>query len=154
MPEIPEPCMDSGPIGILVIDDEPVDIAVIRTCLESAGYTVLVGADYDEGLATIEAHQDRIDLLITDVSLPGKTGLELAKECLTKKPDLKILLISGWAGAEFLDFVGIPKDDPHFLSKPFRSSALIDRVREILHSTDQIAWLAANTNKAASGQGS
>ncbi|MBV9507614.1 MAG: response regulator [Acidobacteriia bacterium] len=146
--------MAEGSIGILAIDDEPVDIAVIRTCLESAGYTVLVGANYDEGIVALEAHPNRIDLLITDVSLPGKTGLELAKECLRRKPDLKILLISGWAGAEFLEFVGIPKEDPHFLSKPFRSSELIDRVREILQSTDQIAWLAANTNKAASGQGS
>ena len=129
--------MTDNRTGILLVDDELVDIIVVQQSLERVGHTVFVGADYDEGLATFTAHISEIDLLITDISLPGKTGVELAKVCLQQKPALRILFISGWVGAEFLQYAGIPKCDLHFLPKPFRSSALTARVERILASNEQ-----------------
>ena len=127
--------------GVLVIDDEITDIIVVQKSLERVGYRVWAGSDYDEGLEIFGSHVAQIDLLITDVSLPGKTGIELARACLRLKPDLKILFISGWTGAEFLDYVGIPKSDLHFLPKPFRSSTIVSRAAAVLASPMPIPWL-------------
>jgi FixJ family two-component response regulator len=69
-----------------------------------------------------------IGLLIADISLPGKTGIEVAMACLSLKPSLRVLFMSGWVGAEWLNYVGIPKGDPYFLPKSFRSSTLVRRV--------------------------
>ena len=143
--------MSENRAHILVVDDEPLDLTVVQRSLESCGYAVFLGSNYDEGLAAFEAHANEIDLLITDISLPGKTGLELARVCLRKNPALKILLISGWVGSEFLEYVGIAKSDPHFLPKPFRSSKLLDRVQRILESTDQTIWLDIDNDKTSSG---
>jgi two-component system, cell cycle sensor histidine kinase and response regulator CckA len=127
--------------GVLVVDDEAVDVIVVQKSLERAGYRVWSGSDYAQGLEVFQLHADEIDILIADVSLPDRTGIELAKACLRLKRALKILFISGWTGAEFLDYVGVSKEDLHFLPKPFRSSKLVSRVAEVLASTDPIPWL-------------
>jgi hypothetical protein len=66
------------------------------------------------------------------------------------KPSLRVLFMSGWVGAEVLEYVGIPKGEPYFLPKPSRSSTLVDCVRRALGSTDQIAWLG-NDGKLRTG---
>jgi two-component system, cell cycle sensor histidine kinase and response regulator CckA len=127
-------------IAVLVVDVEPIDIRVVETCLRSAGYSIFTAACYDAALTTFETHMNEIDLLLADISLPGKTGIELAISCLSRKPTLRVLFMSGW-GTEFLDYVDIPKDDPHFLAKPFRASTLRNRVCQVLDSTDPVVWL-------------
>jgi len=133
------------------VDDEPVDIAVMQRSLERAGYDILVASNYDEALAQLTAHGSEIKMLITDISLPGRTGLDIARACLQQQPELKVLFVSGWTGAEFLDYVGIRKEDLHFLPRPFRSSQLISRVRKVADSTEQISWLDTDSDKAALG---
>jgi DNA-binding response OmpR family regulator len=86
-------------------------------------------------------HSETIDLLISDISLPYRNGVELAKALLKEKPGLKVLLISGWVGAEIMQVHGIPSADRHFLPKPFTASALLTRVREILANGDAWEWL-------------
>jgi len=135
---------------VLVVDDEAAVIVLVQRSLERAGYTVFVGSDYDTAMVMFDAHASKIDLLLTNISLPGKTGIEIARDCLRKKPGLKALLMSGWVGAEFLDYVGIPKGDPHFLPKPFRRSTLLDRVRQVLASADQNLWFEIGNGKANS----
>jgi CheY-like chemotaxis protein len=135
--------------GVLVVDDEPADIIVVQKSLERAGYRVWAGSNYAEGLAVFTSHADEIDLLIADVSLPDNTGIELAKACLRRKRTVKILFISGWTGAEFLDYVGIPKSDLHFLPKPFRSSTIVSRVAAVLASGVPIPWLGSHGTASA-----
>ena len=90
--------------GILLVDDESVDLYVMQRSLEKAGYRVFAAEHAEQALAELLAHASEIDMLVTDISLPGKTGLELARDCLRVSPELKILFVSGWTGAEFLDY--------------------------------------------------
>ena len=137
--------------GILLVDDESVDVVVMQRILEKVGYVVFAGMNHEDALALLMAHLTKISLLLTDVSLPGKTGLDIASDCLRYKPELKILLVSGWTGAEFLKYAGIPRDDLHFLAKPFRASQLLSRVRTILGTTEQIGWLNTKRGKVIAG---
>jgi CheY-like chemotaxis protein len=127
--------------AILLVDDEAVDLTVMQRSLEKAGYTVFPAAHPDDAITVFHMHEDEIGLVISDVSLPGKTGLELAQVCLHQKPTLKVLFVSGWTGAEFLEYAGVPRGDLHFLPKPFRASEFVSRVRKVLQSDDKIAWL-------------
>jgi CheY-like chemotaxis protein len=138
-------------VTILVVDDESLNIEVVKTCLKAAGYFILTAESYDEAVAGFDANIDEIGLLIADISLPGKTGIDLTVYCLSRNPNLKVLLMSGWIAAEFLENIGIPGGDPHFLPKPFRSSTLVNQVRRVLESTDQIRWLEQVTRMRIGG---
>src|SRR5215469_6769273 len=126
---------------VLLVDDEEVDRRVITQILEGAGLIVSATESYAEATRIFERQLDQIDLLISDISLPHGNGVELAKTFLKKKPTLKILLISGWVGAEIMQHHGIPPADRHFLPKPFTSAVLLERVREIFQTDDAWEWL-------------
>jgi DNA-binding response OmpR family regulator len=127
--------------GVLVVDDEPADLIVVQKSLERAGYRVWTAAACGEGVEVFRAHAEEIDLLVADVSLPDQTGIELAKACVRLKRRLRVLFISGWTGAEFLEYVGIPKEDLHFLPKPFRAQKIVSRVAAVLASPEPVDWL-------------
>src|SRR5262249_10517392 len=105
--------------NVLVIDDERIDLDAMRRILESQGFRVWTGGNYDDARQVFNEHAEEIDLLIVDVSLPGRSGVEVALDLLKSKPDLKILFVSGYVGAEVIRFYGVPATDPHFLRKPF-----------------------------------
>ena len=71
---------------ILLIDDETSQRAFMRRVLEDAGYNVLEGADYDEALVMHDQHRGKIDVLLTDISLPTRNGYELAKTLIRRIP--------------------------------------------------------------------
>ena len=64
-----------------------------------------------------------------DVALPGKNGYELARTLLDTEPNLKVVFMSGHAGAELSRFYGMPVTDVHFLVKPFQAVDLLQRVK-------------------------
>jgi two-component system, cell cycle sensor histidine kinase and response regulator CckA len=66
--------------------------------------------------------------LLTDVSLPGSSGCDLAIALRKEDPGLRVLLTSGYTGAELLKFYGMQTTDLHFLQKPFRPADLLERV--------------------------
>lgn len=115
---------------ILVVDDNPGGRALAREILASAGYTVLEAGTADEAVATIRSGQP-IQLVITDVVLPGVRGTTLAKELSQRQPPVKILLISGYLDAsesgDATEFQNLP-----FLKKPFTSKTLKETVRSLL----------------------
>jgi two-component system sensor histidine kinase EvgS len=125
----------------LVVDDEPLDVQFQRDVLESAGLVVLDAENYDTALAVFEGHKDEIDLLLVDVSLPGKNGVELAKELLRRKPALRLLFVSGHVGSEVIRFYGMKTTDQHFLQKPFSDKILLARVEEVLRSPEPLPWV-------------
>ena len=140
---------------ILVVDDEKLDTEFMRRVLEGAAFDVLTAEDYATGVETFRTRKDEIGMALLDVSLATRNGVELAKELLTLKPDLKVLFVSGHVGAEVIRFYGLAASDRHFLRKPFREAELLARVREILKSDDPLQWLSpkadANNSKAANG---
>jgi DNA-binding response OmpR family regulator len=73
-----------------------------------------------------------LDLLVADVSLPGPNGCELAARILETQPDMQVLFISGYTGAEACRAYGIQSSDAHFLGKPFDPATLLARVDELL----------------------
>lgn len=102
----------------------------MRSVLEDAGYNVLEGADYDEALVIHNQYRGKIDLILTDISLPGRNGYALVKAMLDIEPDISAIFISGPAGAEACRFHGMATTDMHFLEKPFQASDLLRRVRQ------------------------
>jgi two-component system cell cycle sensor histidine kinase/response regulator CckA len=138
---------DSG--VILVVDDEPLDVDLIRRVLAGGGFQVLDADSYDSALRVFDEAHSAIDLVLVDVSLPGKNGVELAKELVKRKPSLRILFVSGHVGFEVVRFYGMRTSDRHFLQKPFRSEVLLARVRETLQSSELLPW--AETEPAEEG---
>jgi DNA-binding NtrC family response regulator len=119
---------------ILLIDDEASQRTFMRRILEDAGYKVLEGGDYHEALDIHNLNQGRIDVLLTDISLPGRNGYELGKALLGMNPGLQVIFISGPAGAEMCRFYGMAITDVHFLEKPFDAASLLERVRRVLEA--------------------
>src|ERR1035438_3583488 len=117
---------------ILLIDDEASQRRLMSRVLEDAGYNVLEGADYDEALVIHNQYRGKIDVLITDISLPGSNGYQLARALLDMQPGLSVIFISGLAGSELCRYYGMATTDVHFLEKPFNGTGLLRRVRQVL----------------------
>jgi PAS domain S-box-containing protein len=123
----------AGPRSILVAEDEPAVLTLIRRVLSGAGYTVLSAATGDEALAIVGAHSRDIDLLVSDAVMPGMAGVELARQLRIDRPGLPILFVSGWAGEAFeRDWRGERGVD--LLLKPFEVAELLERVGRLLES--------------------
>jgi two-component system, cell cycle sensor histidine kinase and response regulator CckA len=116
---------------ILLVEDEDTLRKLIQLVLRNAGYTVLAAGRGDEALALSERFAPRIHLLVSDLVLPESDGQNLARRLLEKRPDLKVLFISGHP----LDFVPI---EPRFqfLQKPFAPARLLEIVKKILSTTE------------------
>lgn len=117
---------------ILVVDDELSDLEVMCSCLRREGYTVLPASGYLSGINTFAMHLGDIDLLVTAVALPERNGCEMAKRLLAIKPELKVLFVSGPAGAETCRFYGMLGQGLHFLEKPLKGDEFIRIVRLIM----------------------
>ncbi len=121
----------TGTETILVAEDEQIVRVLIRKVLEQAGYTVLLGGGGPEALQLSERHTGTIHLLVTDVVMPGMNGPELARRVLDRRPDTKVLFLSGYADAA-VERHGVLAPGTAFMQKPFSPSALASRVREVL----------------------
>ena len=117
-------------VVLLVEDEEAVRMFGART-LSALGYTVLQAANGTEALALVAAHADPIDLLVTDVTMPGMQGHQLAAALRSDRPDLPVLYVSGFTET-LVGRPGVPGDGSGFLAKPFAGDALGRAVREAL----------------------
>jgi CheY-like chemotaxis protein len=119
---------------ILVIDDETSQRIFLRRALEEAGYNVLEGANCDEASVIHGQHRGKIDVVLTDISLPGRNGYELVKSLLVIDPGLRAIFMSGLAGSEVCRFYGMSTTDVHFMEKPFNAARLLQRIRSVLET--------------------
>ncbi len=120
-----------GTETILLVEDEEAVRTMTRRMLERAGYTVL---DADRGsvaLNLVAASTGRIDLLITDVVMPGMGGRELVEHISRSWPNLKVLYLSGYTDDAVVRH-GVLQADVAFLQKPFTMAALTGKVRAVL----------------------
>ena len=100
------PLLDALPRGsetILLVEDEVALRELTRSVLEESGYNVLEASSVEDALAIASRSQAVIDLLLTDVIMPGMSGGELAKQLLTTRPSLRVLFMSGYADETILD---------------------------------------------------
>lgn len=147
------PRVDAGPVGttvpgefvaggtpaahdvrgrtILLVEDDPAVRQVTRRVLAGAGYAVLTAADAVAARALFEQHGDDITLLLTDVMMPGDTGLALASQLRRRRPDLPVLFMSGYSDGELPALDGASAAG-EFLPKPFAPGRLLERLDVLL----------------------
>ncbi len=120
-----------GSETILLVEDDDAVRELAREVLESRGYKVLEARHGREAIQTAERHQGRIDLLVTDVVMPRMRGTELAGELLSRRPEVKVLYMSGYTG-DRLGPGDLAGEASGFLQKPFAPDTLSRKVRELL----------------------
>jgi two-component system cell cycle sensor histidine kinase/response regulator CckA len=122
--------MRTGPATVLIAEDEGVLRQVASRTLAARGYTVLQAASGEEALELAAAHDGRIDLLFSDVVMPGLRGPGLAAALLRTRPDMRVLLTSGYA-EDVVGRRGIASPGG-FLAKPYTPSMLAAAVADLL----------------------
>jgi PAS domain S-box-containing protein len=133
------PARGSG--TLLVVEDEDEVRAVLTETLESAGYTVLQAASADQAVDRCASHAGPIDLLLTDVVMPGQSGPELAGRLIVQRPGMRVLFISGYAPAA-ADAALQAFPGTGFVAKPFELESLTRKVHELLSAPNQDARAA------------
>jgi len=124
----------SGTEHVLFVDDEEMFIEMNVEWLTALGYRVTAMTDSREALTYVNGDVNTIDLLITDQTMPGLSGLELATEALKSRPALPVILCSGFSSeisSEAVAASGIER----FLMKPYRYHEIGTAVREVLDGT-------------------
>ncbi len=122
-----------GEETILVVEDEESLRSVTQEFLSNKGYQVIVAEDFQKAVEASENNSRHIDLLMTDVVLPGASGPKLADRLATSRPDMKVLFVSGYT-ADALVHGDLHRTDFAFLSKPFSLNTLARKIRTILDS--------------------
>jgi CheY-like chemotaxis protein len=120
-----------GAETVLVAEDEDGVRELLRKTLTEYGYTVLAARHGRDALLLATEQGDRFDLLVTDIVMPEMSGRELAETLLDRRPDLKVLYISGYTDDEVLQR-GVRGREVGLLRKPFTTDELARRVRTTL----------------------
>jgi two-component system cell cycle sensor histidine kinase/response regulator CckA len=119
------------PVTILLVENGEILRPLLCEILKREGYEVLAAKNADEALSIWDRHPGQIDLIVTDVVMPGLSGKDLVEHLRSLRPELKAIYMSGFessvitAGNKFGSEVA-------FLQKPFRPAELSQKVREIL----------------------
>jgi two-component system, cell cycle sensor histidine kinase and response regulator CckA len=124
------PAVTSGAETILLVEDEDTIRRLVDDVLSRSGYTVLVAPAAPEAIALLRAND--VDLLLTDVVMPGMSGPDLARVATAERPKLRVLFTSGYTNEpdELL-----ADNDAGFIGKPFLPRALVAKVREVLDAS-------------------
>jgi two-component system, cell cycle sensor histidine kinase and response regulator CckA len=123
----------SSAATILLVEDEESVRTVTREVLEADGYFVLDAADAIDGIATYEEHAGEIDLLLSDVVMPGMNGRDMARKLIDKKPDLRVIFMSGYTDTPVLR-EAFADCNTVYLQKPFSVETLRTRIRQVLEA--------------------
>ncbi|MGC4123274.1 MAG: response regulator [Myxococcales bacterium] len=123
---------------ILLVDDEDDVRGLVARMLEKAGYQVLTATGADQAGRLSRDRAAPIDLLLTDVIMPGRSGKSLWDEVKGARPATKVLFMSGYTDDVLGQHGAIGSDSP-LLAKPFTAEALLARVREALGAADAAA---------------
>jgi CheY-like chemotaxis protein len=142
---VPRPATDAGdggtdaaapaalPATVLLVEDDPVVRDLISEVLESRRLRVLEAGSAEDALGLVERRQGRVDLLVSDVCLPGSGGGELARSLRLRDPSLRVLLMSGSSDRDRLRPL-LADPTASFLPKPFDPNTLLERVLALLGS--------------------
>lgn len=132
---------------VLLVEDEAFVRDVTREILEAAGYRVLTAGDSVTAGQLYDEFGPEVDLLLTDMILPGQNGGELAARMRRQNPELKVLLVTGYA-----DQIAVLKDSgEEYLLKPFCSELLLKRVAEAMNVPGMQSELGEPLMRACAG---
>jgi two-component system, cell cycle sensor histidine kinase and response regulator CckA len=131
VPVLPRAEAPRGSETILLVEDEELVRSLAREVLEEAGYTVLEARNVGHALELGRDHRGVVDLLLTDVVMPGISGPELGERLLALRPELKVLYVSGYADG-VIAHQGILEPGIAFLAKPMTPQSLAGKVRQVL----------------------
>jgi two-component system cell cycle sensor histidine kinase/response regulator CckA len=123
--------VEGGTETILLAEDDSALRALVAGLLTGVGYTVLEAADGNEAMSFAEEKSCSIDLLLTDVIMPGMSGGDLSVRLRDIRPKAAILFMSGYAG-DLIVHAGVPESERSVLTKPFTRKSLLNKVRSIL----------------------
>jgi CheY-like chemotaxis protein len=122
-----------GTETVLVVEDNEAVRELAQASLASLGYRVLAAATPQDTVDLARAHPERVDLVLTDVVMPGMNGMELYDALRRDRPDLRVLFMSGYT-SNVIGHHGVLDDGITFLQKPFSLRALATKVRRVLDS--------------------
>jgi two-component system, chemotaxis family, chemotaxis protein CheY len=137
------------PSVVLLVEDDPDIRGLTRTFLEHEGYSVFSSGDAERGMQIFRS-VPRIDLLVTDLYLPGRSGWELAQELKSVRRDLAVLMISGVELEEDQE-LKLRSEGWSFLAKPFRLPELLAAVHRILAPVEARRWREARRGVSVEG---
>lgn len=116
---------------ILVVEDEPRVLNLSKSILEALGYRVLVAGNSRDAISLAEKHREEIQLLLTDVVMPGMNGRELSARILELIPELRCLFMSGYT-ANVIAHHGVLDEGIHFVPKPLKMRELATSIKAVL----------------------
>lgn len=125
--------LPGGKETVLLVEDETALRELTRGLLETAGYTVLEAANVEDAIRLAGSAHRKIDLLLTDVVMPGMDGHELSRRLMSSDPSLKVLYMSGYTD-EVIVHRGVLNRGTMLLQKPFGRAGLLEKVRQVLDS--------------------
>lgn len=119
---------------VLIVEDEPILRDLMRRMLEKHDYRVLVAENGASAVDVARAQTEGIDLLITDIVMPGIDGFDVADQLTQIHPTLRVLFLTGYAADS--DYVNdrLESDQSAMLLKPFTQAALFDRIEDLFHT--------------------
>jgi PAS domain S-box-containing protein len=123
----------TGTETVLIAEDDELLLPLARGLLARLGYRVLEARDEATALAVAQAHVGEIHLLVSDIVMPGKSGVQLAQELAASRPRMRVLYISGYTDETIVRY-GLLDPGAYFLQKPFTPDVLARKVREVLDS--------------------
>jgi CheY-like chemotaxis protein len=135
---VPAAPVRRGHETVLLVEDEPTLLNLVRLMLEKLGYRVLAAGTPGEAVRWAKQHAGEIHVLVTDVVMPEMNGRELTKGLLALYPDLSRLFMSGYT-ADVIAHHGVLDEGVHFIQKPFSTKDLAARIREVLSRRDGVA---------------
>ncbi len=121
---------------ILVAEDEELVRLFLEKALHRAGYHVIAASDGEEAIAAFREHKDGIDLVVSDMVMPKKTGKALYDIISDLKPGTKIIFITGYS-PDMIDLKGVPEGEVNFITKPFSKNDLLLNIRRLLDGSGE-----------------
>ncbi len=120
----------AAPKTILVVEDHLLLLKLVKEILEDAHFTVLTASSAKKAIHVETAHSGTIDLLLSDVMMPGMSGPDLAKKLKEQRPEMRIILMSAYPDGALL----VLNYGWHFMQKGFMPQALVGRIKHVLAS--------------------
>jgi len=118
---------------ILVVDDDPMVLAVVVLILQRSNFNVLFACDGADAVELAEATDEKIDLLISDIDMPLMSGPALGEALKQARPDMRVMFMSGGTNGNLL----VLNYGWAFIEKPFVAAKLVQMVSNVLHSPDR-----------------